>query len=296
MHYHLRDFPNVFSNAITQTISLKNVPLHDTEMLFLLWKQTPRWEINFTLQLRGSTATVQTGSTTCFYHSSLAPRVHKNWFQVAPTSSVIVNVFQEIQEGQQNNIKPTLSFSVSSNGLNGTISVYPLEGSMAGMMPTPASANSPTAYTILDVDQNAYLFVGGILGTVKVCVFSLSVCSNIKKPVCLFLIFLLLLSFRKQMPCEHQRSQAAWERPSWMVNLLDYGTTERDRETVKDVLSGIQTWCVVGLFSVCPSCSCEFISRSFFKFDRFVHLDPGLNGLEFGGQRSLQAHKTHFWP
>uniref|UniRef100_A0A3P8SHG9 Laminin subunit alpha 2 n=1 Tax=Amphiprion percula TaxID=161767 RepID=A0A3P8SHG9_AMPPE len=55
----------------------------------------------------------------------------------------------------------------SSNGLNGTISVYPLEGSMAGMMPTPASANSPTAYTILDVDQNAYLFVGGIFTTVK---------------------------------------------------------------------------------------------------------------------------------
>ncbi|XP_028252901.1 laminin subunit alpha-2 isoform X2 [Parambassis ranga] len=55
----------------------------------------------------------------------------------------------------------------SRNGLNGTISVYPLEGSMAGMMPTPASANSPTAYTILDVDQNAYLFVGGMFGTVK---------------------------------------------------------------------------------------------------------------------------------
>ncbi|KAI3364158.1 hypothetical protein L3Q82_010974 [Scortum barcoo] len=55
----------------------------------------------------------------------------------------------------------------SRNGLNGTISVYPLEGSMAGMMPTPASANSPTTYTILDVDQNAYLFVGGILGTIK---------------------------------------------------------------------------------------------------------------------------------
>ncbi|KAL6095758.1 lama2 [Pungitius sinensis] len=55
----------------------------------------------------------------------------------------------------------------SRNGLNGTISVYPLEGSMAGMMPTPASADSPTAFTILDVDQNAYLFVGGILGTVK---------------------------------------------------------------------------------------------------------------------------------
>ncbi|XP_034018533.1 laminin subunit alpha-2 isoform X2 [Thalassophryne amazonica] len=53
------------------------------------------------------------------------------------------------------------------NGLNGTISVYPLEGSMAAIMPTPASATSPTTYTILDVDQNAYLFVGGILGNVK---------------------------------------------------------------------------------------------------------------------------------
>ncbi|MEQ2288182.1 Laminin subunit alpha-2, partial [Ameca splendens] len=55
----------------------------------------------------------------------------------------------------------------SRNGLNGTISVYPLEGPMAGMMPSPASDNSPTAYTILDVDQNAYLFVGGIFGTAK---------------------------------------------------------------------------------------------------------------------------------
>ncbi|KAK2856042.1 hypothetical protein Q5P01_004777 [Channa striata] len=55
----------------------------------------------------------------------------------------------------------------SRNGLNGTISVYPLEGPMAGMMPTPASSTSPTAYTILDVDQNAYLFVGGIFGNVK---------------------------------------------------------------------------------------------------------------------------------
>uniref|UniRef100_A0A8D2ZGH0 Laminin subunit alpha 2 n=1 Tax=Scophthalmus maximus TaxID=52904 RepID=A0A8D2ZGH0_SCOMX len=60
-----------------------------------------------------------------------------------------------------------VEIKASRNGLNGTISVYPLEGSMAGMMPTPASANSPTAFTILDVDQNAYLFVGGILGTVK---------------------------------------------------------------------------------------------------------------------------------
>nr|XP_054604109.1 laminin subunit alpha-2 isoform X1 [Nothobranchius furzeri] len=55
----------------------------------------------------------------------------------------------------------------SRNGLNGTISIYPLEGTKAGMMPTPASSNSPTAFTILDVDQNAYLFVGGIFGTIK---------------------------------------------------------------------------------------------------------------------------------
>jgi len=63
-----------------------------------------------------------------------------------------------------------LLFSIYSNGLNGTISVYPLEGPKAGMMPVPASANSPTAFTILDVDQNAYLFVGGIFGTIKVFV------------------------------------------------------------------------------------------------------------------------------
>nr|XP_057947713.1 laminin subunit alpha-2 isoform X3 [Doryrhamphus excisus] len=55
----------------------------------------------------------------------------------------------------------------SRNGLNGTILVYPLEGPTAAMVPIPSSANSPTAYSILDVDQNAYLFVGGILGTVK---------------------------------------------------------------------------------------------------------------------------------
>ncbi|XP_061668188.1 laminin subunit alpha-2 [Syngnathoides biaculeatus] len=55
----------------------------------------------------------------------------------------------------------------SRNGLNGTILVYPLEGPRAGAVPTPSSANSPVTYTILDVDQNAYLFVGGILGTIK---------------------------------------------------------------------------------------------------------------------------------
>ncbi|XP_061742141.1 laminin subunit alpha-2 isoform X4 [Nerophis ophidion] len=55
----------------------------------------------------------------------------------------------------------------SRNGLNGTILVYPLEGPQAATVPVPNSANSPTTYSILDVDQNAYLFVGGILGTIK---------------------------------------------------------------------------------------------------------------------------------
>uniref|UniRef100_A0A8C9W1A7 Basement membrane-specific heparan sulfate proteoglycan core protein n=1 Tax=Scleropages formosus TaxID=113540 RepID=A0A8C9W1A7_SCLFO len=40
-------------------------------------------------------------------------------------------------------------------------------GPKAGIMPMSHSSNSPAGYTILDVDQNAYLFVGGILGTVK---------------------------------------------------------------------------------------------------------------------------------
>ncbi|XP_072533209.1 laminin subunit alpha-2 isoform X2 [Salminus brasiliensis] len=52
-------------------------------------------------------------------------------------------------------------------GLNGSISVRALEGPKAGIMPTWHSANSPESYTVLDVDQNAYLFVGGMLGSVK---------------------------------------------------------------------------------------------------------------------------------
>ncbi|KAK6295148.1 hypothetical protein J4Q44_G00343740 [Coregonus suidteri] len=55
----------------------------------------------------------------------------------------------------------------SRNGINGTISVHALEGPRAGIMPTSKSGTSPEGYTILDVDQNAYLFVGGILGSVK---------------------------------------------------------------------------------------------------------------------------------
>uniref|UniRef100_A0A8C7HQE2 Laminin subunit alpha 2 n=1 Tax=Oncorhynchus kisutch TaxID=8019 RepID=A0A8C7HQE2_ONCKI len=55
----------------------------------------------------------------------------------------------------------------SRNGINGTISVHALEGPKAGIMPTSKSGTSPEGYTILDVDQNAYLFVGGMLGSVK---------------------------------------------------------------------------------------------------------------------------------
>ncbi|GAA6079448.1 laminin subunit alpha-2 [Tachysurus ichikawai] len=53
-------------------------------------------------------------------------------------------------------------------GLNGSISVRPLEGPKADIAPTWHSAKSPESYTVLDVDQNAYLFVGGMLGSVKV--------------------------------------------------------------------------------------------------------------------------------
>lgn len=83
-----------------------------------------------------------------------------------------------------------------SNGLNGTISVYPLEGPMAGMMPTPASANSPVSFTILDVDQNAYLFVGGILGTAKVLFGRTIMNLSVFLQVFLFSSFLCLLESR----------------------------------------------------------------------------------------------------
>uniref|UniRef100_A0AAR2J0D6 Basement membrane-specific heparan sulfate proteoglycan core protein n=1 Tax=Pygocentrus nattereri TaxID=42514 RepID=A0AAR2J0D6_PYGNA len=47
------------------------------------------------------------------------------------------------------------------------LSVRALEGPKAGIMPTWHSANAPESYTVLDVDQNAYLFVGGMLENVK---------------------------------------------------------------------------------------------------------------------------------
>ncbi|XP_051500882.1 laminin subunit alpha-2 [Myxocyprinus asiaticus] len=52
-------------------------------------------------------------------------------------------------------------------GLNGSISVHALEGPKTGIIPTLSSAKSPESFTVLDVDQNAYLFVGGMLGSVK---------------------------------------------------------------------------------------------------------------------------------
>ncbi|XP_041043524.1 laminin subunit alpha-2 isoform X2 [Carcharodon carcharias] len=50
---------------------------------------------------------------------------------------------------------------------NGTVSVRALDGPRASIMPTTYSAVSPEGYTILDVDENAYLFVGGLTGEVK---------------------------------------------------------------------------------------------------------------------------------
>lgn len=58
---------------------------------------------------------------------------------------------------------------------------------------------------------------------------------------CVYHCFYLLLSFRKQTQWEQQHSLAAWGRHSWTVNPSACGTTESDRETVKDVLSGERT-------------------------------------------------------
>ncbi|KAM6964872.1 laminin subunit alpha-2 [Aplochiton taeniatus] len=55
----------------------------------------------------------------------------------------------------------------SRTGLKGSVSVRALEGPQAGILPVPQSTNGPEAFTILDVDQQAYLFVGGILGNVR---------------------------------------------------------------------------------------------------------------------------------
>lgn len=53
-------------------------------------------------------------------------------------------------------------------GKNGTISVRALDGPKASIVPATFSALSPPGYTILDVDANAMLFVGGLTGKIKV--------------------------------------------------------------------------------------------------------------------------------
>ncbi|NWX11325.1 LAMA2 protein, partial [Caloenas nicobarica] len=52
-------------------------------------------------------------------------------------------------------------------GKNGTISVRALDGPKASIVPATFSALSPPGYTILDVDANAMLFVGGLTGKIK---------------------------------------------------------------------------------------------------------------------------------
>uniref|UniRef100_A0A8C3RNL2 Laminin subunit alpha 2 n=1 Tax=Chelydra serpentina TaxID=8475 RepID=A0A8C3RNL2_CHESE len=55
----------------------------------------------------------------------------------------------------------------SRTGRNGTISVQALDGPKATIMPSTYSAVSPPGYTILDVDANAVLFVGGLTDKIK---------------------------------------------------------------------------------------------------------------------------------
>ncbi|XP_054029955.1 laminin subunit alpha-2 [Dryobates pubescens] len=55
----------------------------------------------------------------------------------------------------------------SRTGKNGTISVRALDGPKASIVPATFSAASPPGYTILDVDANAVLFVGGLTGKIK---------------------------------------------------------------------------------------------------------------------------------
>ncbi|NWS67194.1 LAMA2 protein, partial [Crotophaga sulcirostris] len=55
----------------------------------------------------------------------------------------------------------------ASTGKNGTISVRALDGPKASIVPATFSAVSPPGYTILDVDANAMLFVGGLTEKLK---------------------------------------------------------------------------------------------------------------------------------
>ncbi|XP_012516246.1 PREDICTED: laminin subunit alpha-2 [Propithecus coquereli] len=55
----------------------------------------------------------------------------------------------------------------SRTGRNGTISVRALDGPKASIVPSTYHSVSPPGYTILDVDANAMLFVGGLTGKLK---------------------------------------------------------------------------------------------------------------------------------
>lgn len=55
----------------------------------------------------------------------------------------------------------------SRTGRNGSISVRALDGPKASMVPSTYHSVSPPGYTILDVDANAMLFVGGLTGKIK---------------------------------------------------------------------------------------------------------------------------------
>uniref|UniRef100_A0A8C2VU09 Laminin subunit alpha-2 n=1 Tax=Chinchilla lanigera TaxID=34839 RepID=A0A8C2VU09_CHILA len=55
----------------------------------------------------------------------------------------------------------------SRTGRNGSISVRALDGPKASIMPSSYHSVSPPGYTILDVDANAMLFVGGLTGKLK---------------------------------------------------------------------------------------------------------------------------------
>ncbi|XP_063120700.1 laminin subunit alpha-2 isoform X4 [Rattus norvegicus] len=55
----------------------------------------------------------------------------------------------------------------SRTGRNGSISVRALDGPKASMVPSTHHSVSPPGYTILDVDANAMLFVGGLTGKIK---------------------------------------------------------------------------------------------------------------------------------
>ncbi|XP_068087628.1 laminin subunit alpha-2 isoform X4 [Hyperolius riggenbachi] len=55
----------------------------------------------------------------------------------------------------------------SRSGINGTVSVQALEGPTASVVSGLHSGTSQPGYTILDVDANALLFVGGLTGKVK---------------------------------------------------------------------------------------------------------------------------------